>query len=479
MKAALSVRDAHRLAALGRIDHLKRALHDAGGKRAPARMIIDAVIAQYGADVARCVSGLKKALANVSQTERAYVADLLVPVLLMQNETVDAIDILNSITTIPDELRPLFGPLRAIADVLSGKDVFDALVPANDYTEEIFRARSLQRIATAAYYASEWEIALESSQGASRITERLGSYRSSAATLSIAYNVHYAITGDVERAYSISRQMVALAEKAKDRSFRMPGLIAQYELAADFGDLATVERIRASINRSALPTQYNERGPRGLADTLPHAWASDFNALRANATMLNKISTVSKAVKALAMALRGLAEAGLGDVVASRRSSRNAIALASIRSKVEPAFDARYRRVARAVAGATCILIGDAVRGRRAVDIKALREDADVLDIIAAAEGEDWRRCSRRVRGYARAVSATRIATTRAKGVLTEVETAVLVLLADGASAPQIARDTDRSVHTIRAHTRNIIAKLQVHGRGAAISEARRIGLIR
>jgi DNA-binding CsgD family transcriptional regulator len=61
---------------------------------------------------------------------------------------------------------------------------------------------------------------------------------------------------------------------------------------------------------------------------------------------------------------------------------------------------------------------------------------------------------------------------------LTPSEFAVLAFLAEGLSAPQIARATSRSVHTIHAHTRGIIAKLGVSGRLAAVSQARRIGLI-
>ncbi|MGB8204237.1 MAG: LuxR C-terminal-related transcriptional regulator, partial [Candidatus Baltobacteraceae bacterium] len=64
------------------------------------------------------------------------------------------------------------------------------------------------------------------------------------------------------------------------------------------------------------------------------------------------------------------------------------------------------------------------------------------------------------------------------EGNLTPAELAVLSLLADGMSAPQIASATSRSVHTIHAHTRGIIAKLGVSGRVAAIGRARSIGLI-
>ncbi|MBD5656691.1 MAG: response regulator transcription factor [Candidatus Eremiobacteraeota bacterium] len=48
----------------------------------------------------------------------------------------------------------------------------------------------------------------------------------------------------------------------------------------------------------------------------------------------------------------------------------------------------------------------------------------------------------------------------------------------DGLSAPQIAHQTGRSVHTIRVHVKAIISKFGVSGRNAALSFARKNGLL-
>jgi DNA-binding CsgD family transcriptional regulator len=126
------------------------------------------------------------------------------------------------------------------------------------------------------------------------------------------------------------------------------------------------------------------------------------------------------------------------------------------------------------------VLIGDTVRGRRALAPRGLRDSSDAISLLSVAEGTPWLAAHPTVRGYARTVSLARrrVLATQRGGDLTPSEFAVLRLLADGMSAPQIARETNRSVHTIHAHTRGIIAKLGVSGRGAAISKARRTGLI-
>ena len=161
------------------------------------------------------------------------------------------------------------------------------------------------------------------------------------------------------------------------------------------------------MNRLSMPTQYRERFSRGIADALPCGWATDLKALGANATMLQELPGASRPFIALACALRSIADATLGDVESVRRNSRNAIGVAGFSASAEPAHDSRYRRLAKAIAAATCALIGDSVRGKRTMQAKALRAD-DAFDIYSVALAGDWRQANRRVRGYARVVFAAR-----------------------------------------------------------------------
>ena len=62
--------------------------------------------------------------------------------------------------------------------------------------------------------------------------------------------------------------------------------------------------------------------------------------------------------------------------------------------------------------------------------------------------------------------------------VLTRREQDVLAAVARGASDKQAARELSVSVYTVKAHMRNILAKLQVGGRQEAARYARREGLL-
>ena len=347
------------------------------------------------------------------------------------------------------------------------------------------RGRALQRVSLIAYYSLDFETAIDAARNSARIFERAGAYRSAAASFSVLYGIHHTKTGDVDEAYRYAKLPYDAARKARDASFEIAGLIAQYEISAEFGEAPMLERLRTSVNRLSMPTQYRERFSRGIADALPCGWAADFEALGANATMLRELPGASRPFLALASALRSIADAALGDVESARRNSRNAIGVAGFADPAEPAHDSRYRRLAKAIAAATCALIGDAVRGKRTMQAKALCED-DAFDVYSVALGGDWRQANRRVRGYARVIFAarTKLAASRRiqaatpSNVLTSSEYEVLSLLAEGKSASQVAHELNRSVHTVRAHTRNIIGKFEVSGRGSAISYARRTGIL-
>jgi DNA-binding CsgD family transcriptional regulator len=61
---------------------------------------------------------------------------------------------------------------------------------------------------------------------------------------------------------------------------------------------------------------------------------------------------------------------------------------------------------------------------------------------------------------------------------LTPRQHEVLVLLAEGLSSEQIANRLELSVDTVRNHVREILRRLGVHSRIAAVATARRLGLL-
>lgn len=61
---------------------------------------------------------------------------------------------------------------------------------------------------------------------------------------------------------------------------------------------------------------------------------------------------------------------------------------------------------------------------------------------------------------------------------LTAREREILVLIADGASAPQIGRALHLSTGTVKSHLKNLYEKLGVSDRAAAVAEAMRRGIL-
>ena len=476
-KSDLDVRTAHRVAALGNLSTIRNSLKDAGNRRTTARLILESVVSQYNADPDRAAERFETALLTAADEDRPYVVDLYVPVLLMQGQISNAHLLLESVVAVPRELTVLFAALKQLVSAMDGKTQTEVRPQFDNAISDISRARVLQRLATAAYYCGLHDAAIDNARRAARILIRLRSHRSAAAALSIAYNIQHVVLGDVEEAYRTARALTDCAVRAKDRSFEISGLIAQYEIAAEFGDAGVVSKLKTAINRKALPNQYLERFARAVADALPYAWDGNFAAFRANAVMMRELQS-SRPVLALIAAFRSIAEAALGDMEAARRNSRSAIGLAAISSADEAPYESRYRRLARSIAAACCVLIGDSARGRRAIQSRGFSgTEADA--IVASATGVHWHEAPRSVRGYARMiVSAHGIVSARTSHNLTAAELDVLQMLADGKSAPQVAAEINRSVHTVRAHTRHIIEKFDVNGRGAAISHARRARLI-
>jgi DNA-binding NarL/FixJ family response regulator len=61
---------------------------------------------------------------------------------------------------------------------------------------------------------------------------------------------------------------------------------------------------------------------------------------------------------------------------------------------------------------------------------------------------------------------------------LTHREREVLVLVAEGLDNHEIARQLGVSYGTVRSHIRSLVAKLEVHSKGAAVAKATRLGIL-
>jgi two-component system nitrate/nitrite response regulator NarL len=133
--------------------------------------------------------------------------------------------------------------------------------------------------------------------------------------------------------------------------------------------------------------------------------------------------------------------------------------------------------------------------GTRVLVLSAYTDGATVWELLEAgalgylAKDEPRERVCEAIRVVARGDTAlgqsaqTQIAQElRRRGgssPLTDREAEILGLLADGRSAPDIARELILGTSTVKTHLRNIYAKLDVDDRAAAVAEAMRRGLLR
>lgn len=99
----------------------------------------------------------------------------------------------------------------------------------------------------------------------------------------------------------------------------------------------------------------------------------------------------------------------------------------------------------------------------------------EIVDAIhAVADGESWFRPE----ALERIASAVRPASGDIGTDLTSRELEVLGLLASGASTSAIAQALVLSMHTVRNHVRNLMAKLHAHTKLEAVAIAARAGIV-
>jgi DNA-binding CsgD family transcriptional regulator len=334
-------------------------------------------------------------------------------------------------------------------------------------------------LARTAYYLDEHERAVDLALASARLCAAMGAWRAAAAGYSIAYSIHHDVTGDTDEADRFARLWHAAASRTQDDSFVHAALAAEYELAVQFADTPRIESLERAIRARLLPQQYAERFPLALSHAIVRGF-SDLTAMRTLLQVSRETPGRSSGEWALCTALIAVAEAAVADAGDARRSLRAAITRLGRARSSDPAYERRYRRLARAAVAVACVLLGDDVRAARTVAARESRE----------GEGEDrlhtlMRSCSLEnaplaLRGIGRVFSA---AFALRRGLeppagLTSAEIEVLNLLGRGWTAGRIAHETQRSVNTVYNHTRSILSKLDASRSAEAVAIARERGLL-
>jgi DNA-binding CsgD family transcriptional regulator len=482
----LSVDAAYRIASGGSRQAIRSALEVTGRKQSTQRALLSAATDLLGGHVARGIHVLEGEVEAAPLEDRPYIIDLLAPLYVM-SDRVDDLDYVLETVVEEHVVAAGIAALRVVRDARRGRRpavraAIEELTPyVHGCHDDLLAGKVAQRLALAAYYVKAYEQATGLAEQSAHAFGRAHAPRLAVTSYSIIYNVHHAVTGDCLESLRSAKLMTEFAEAAGDHSYRIIGLVAQYEIAAEMGDADRLQQLRAQIRRAPVPEQYLERFACRLADFLPFAWDDNFEALRAGITIARDALRLTGAMRALATSLMALADCALGNDTVAQQLARSAINLAQLSvPESEPAYDRRYRLLARAIAGTTCVLLRAADRGHRALGGKAFAGEPDLAGLVEVAHGRDYTELSIRNRGYGRAIQVARDRLLKYRGgvALTRTEKAVLQLLADGLTAPEIARLMGRSVFTVRSHTRSIIEKFDVSGRNAAVSQARKFGFL-
>jgi DNA-binding CsgD family transcriptional regulator len=481
-RATVPMIDAFHTAAVGTRDEIARALEERGRSSAAGRLL-DAVLAQYDGDVDAAIRQLRSLVAS-GGAEGSYAADVLAPILMMRSGHE------SEIAALAETLGSNGWPASAA--------VFRAHIAAHEgaspdarahveratrllETEEdaVIRFRLEQRLARVAFYLHDYDsamqLALRSAAGASR----LAAWRAAAAGYSILYNIHADVTGDVAEADHYAGLTRIAATRSDDASFLHTALVAEFELAVQSADEPRIAVLRREIRRRLLPPQYAEHFALVFSEALLTS-LTDQRAFMSVLQVLRDAGDRSRGERALCTALIGVAHAAEFDDAAARSEIREAIRILGRPRSSEPAFEKRYRRLARVAAAVTCLLVGDNVRaGRtlRTAEMAAGSGEEHLVQVArsgAIASAPRWQRAFAKL--FAGAFAARRAAEPPVQ--LTAAELDVLRLLAAGYGAKRIARESGRSVNTVYNHTRSILAKFDAERTAEAVMIARRIGML-
>jgi DNA-binding CsgD family transcriptional regulator len=452
--------------------------------RNPLAIALRAVKSVTSADIPGGIALLKRAAAHSAGPVRQYLLELLIPLLISTNQMDDAREVLDAADDSAPELVPAFDAARAIIaarqgdDAASARFAHDALAAGRELENPMLVGRVLNRTAMAAFYREDFGEAQDRALEAARWYERLESHRNAALAYSVLYVITHDLVGDPDVARFYARRMTMNAHLAGDVPTENWGVLVQLDLAAETGDERRVGSLRARLTSNPMNEQYyRERFVYTMSEVLVNGWSGRFDLARVMLTSLRHSETLSLPERALCDALLAVAALSTWHTDLARRLARRAIGETTDRSGKDPLFDARRRRVARILAAAVCIVLGDGVRGRR-----ALSRSIDPEQIFAGiidCNGIDEERAPLLMRGYARYLNvACRLAQRmQPSHGLTEAELEVLKALPSGTTLATIALSLGKSRKTVERQVGNIYAKLHVANRTQAVERARDLGI--
>jgi DNA-binding CsgD family transcriptional regulator len=452
--------------------------------RSPIAIGLRAIKSSLGGDIPGAIALLKRAVAHCDGPVRQYLLELLIPFLLNSNRLLDAEEALDAVSDTIPELAPAFAASRAWLAARKGDDgtsvlwATEALLTGRAVDNPLIVGRVLTRTAVAAFYREDFEEAQDRALEAARWNERLESHRSACACYSILYTIAQDWVGDPDVARYHARRLTMSAHLAGDLSMENWGVLAQLDIAAEAGDARRVASLRGRLAANPLNEQYyQERFVYTITDVLAHGWDGRFDLARIAITALRNRENLSLAERALCDALLAIVSLSNWNTDLARRLARRTLSETTERSAKEPLFESRRRRIARILAAAVCIVLGDVVRGRRALS-RWIDPEQRFAGIVGA-NGMAEERTPALMHGYVRFLNrACAMANlVRPTHGLTDAELEILRALPAGMTLASLADSLGKSRKTVERQVGNIYAKLHVANRAQAIQRARDLGI--
>lgn len=453
--------------------------------REPGALALRAVRSILQGDPQGGVALLRRTVASESGDTRAFLVDLLVPVLVTAGAYDEAEEHLAECVDPPEAIAPSLLAARAALAARTGRDAESrafagaALTDARLIDWPIMVARVMQRVSLAAFYREDFGEAQERGLEAARMHERLDSFRTAALAYSVLYVIAYSSAADLDMARFYAERVSLNAKRGGDESMQNYGLVLQLHIAAESGDRRRLGSIRARLMANPMHEQYRERLAFIISEALLAGWSERFDSATAALVSLQDGEVRIRGDRALCTALLSLAAAANWKLDEARRLARRAISESVQQRGHEAKFETRARVIARFLASATCYLVGDASRGQRA--LSAAFDPQGIFRASLSANGVDPAQIPPLMRGYALYVNAAFASARRFVPVhgLTQVENEVLRVLPTGVTIARIAADRGKSRKTIERQVESIYAKFGVRNRIEAINKARELGILK
>jgi DNA-binding CsgD family transcriptional regulator len=449
----------------------------------PGAMALRGVKNVLQGDVPGGIALLRRAVDHAPADSRAYIVDLLVPLLVSIGDFRNGGEALDSIVSVPPELVPMIASARAVVAAHGGDDeasrafADEALAAGRGLDNPLFTGRVLQRVALTAFYREDWHAAQDLATEAARAYEAVKSHRHAANAYTILYSIAHAWLGDPDLANFYAEKIAIAGKAAGDLSMQNLGLVAQMEIAAEAGLTQRLSSIRGRLMSNRLNEQYTERFAFVLAEVLSHGWQGNFETARAMAAGALRDERLSRGERATCEALLALLAVAAWNLDDVRKYARLAIAHSTEWGGPEALYERRRRRTARIIAAAACILGGEPSRGRRALS-PVFDPDAQIARLLSAM-GIDEAQSPALLRGYARLGNGAYAASLRNRPQhgLTQAEMRVLRVLPSGSTIASIASSFGKSQKTVQAQLTSIYTKLEAKNRAQAIERARELGI--